>query len=331
MDIRNFKKNKFNQKKFFTMIILFFIVLLLLYKIKHFFSTPPQEQILTGDVLSGQQLSSYKKWDKIRFAGNLSVDNHFPLYTHKIIRGTNVIGLKSTSINLNNYLGEIEIAGEIIDFEKDLPLIDVSIVKLAKPWLIIEGNSYLFIKDLLLFDFSEQQQLSANKSWKNISIYFNKTPIFDVERFLCSKIIQGKDCNSITESYLSSQKEFFNTEAGYTFYKHATKTWAVFDGNVFWYMFKNVLDETILDISNMVKIINKDYVVEHKKELIKEKCINATDSIKTIEFSKIWFNDPYFLIITIEGTSKNRKTYTCNITFDLRDEWTPTEVNFETE
>jgi len=52
-------------------------------------------------------------------------------------------------------------------------------------------------------------------------------------------------------------------------------------------MFKNVLDETILDISNMVKIINKDYVVEHKKELIKEKCINATDSIKTIEFSKI--------------------------------------------
>ena len=52
---------------------------------------------------------------------------------------------------------------------------------------------------LLQFDFTEQAQLSANKSGKNISIYFNKAPVFDVERFLCSKILKDKDCNSIVE------------------------------------------------------------------------------------------------------------------------------------
>ena len=331
MDIRNFRKNKFNQKKFLTTFIVVLIVIFFFYKIKNFFFNPPQEQIWTGDIFSGQQLSSYKKWDKIRFAGSLSVDNHFPLYTHTIIRGPDVIWLKSTTINLNNYVWDIEIVGEIIDFDKNLPIVDVAIVKLTKPWLVIKGNTYLFIKDLLYLDFNDQLQLSANKSGKNITIYFNKAPVFDVERFLCSKILQDKDCNYIIEGYLSSQKEFFNTEAWYTFYKHADKTWAVFDGNIFWYMFKNIEDDMILDISNMVKIVNKDFVVENKKDLIKEKCANADDILKTIGFSKAGFNDPYFLMISVEGTTSHRKPCTCNITFDLRNEWTPTEVNFETE
>jgi len=147
-------------------------------------------------------------------------------------------------------------------------------------------------------------QLSADKSGKNITIYFNKTPVFDAERFLCSKIQQDKDCNYIVEGYLSSQKEFFNTEAGYTFYKHASKTWAVFDGNIFGYMFKKVEDETLLDISNMIKIVNKDFVITNKKDIIKARCKNADDGLKTIEFSKVGFNDPYYLMISIEG-----KTY----------------------
>ena len=329
MDIRNFKRNKLKKKKFFMTIVVILIVIFLFYKIKHFLAAPAQEEVWTWEVFSGQQVGSYKKWDRIRFAGSLSVDNHFPLYTHTIIRGADVIGVKSTSINLNNYVWNLEIVGEIIDFDKNLPIVDVAIVKLAKPWLIIKWNSYLFVKDLLLFDFTDQPQLSADKSGKNITINFNKELVFNVERFLCSKILQDKDCNYIIESYLSSQKEFFNTEAWYTFYKHATKTWAVFDGNIFGYMFKNIEDDTILDISNMVKIVNKDFVVQNKKDIIKEKCRNADDALKTIEFSKVGFNDPYFLMATVEGTTKNKKQFTCNITFDLWDEWTPTDVNFK--
>lgn len=312
-------------------IFMIIIIFLLFYKVRHFFSNPSQEEIWTWEVYSWQHIASYKAWDRIQFAGALSVDNHFPLYTHKIVRGTDVIGVKSTSINLNNYVWDIEIVGEIIDFEKWMPVVDVAIIKLAKPWLVIKGNSYLFIKDLILFDFTDQAQLSANKSGKNITIYFNKDSAFDVERFLCSKILQDKDCNSIIEGYLSSQKEFFNSDAGYTFYKHATKTRAVFDGNIFGYMFKNITDDTILDISDMVKIVNKDFIVENKGDLIKEKCANAEDSLNTIEFSRVGFNDPYFLMISVEGTTKNKKKFTCNITFDLRNEWTPTETTFTVE
>jgi hypothetical protein len=139
----------------------------------------------------------------------------------------------------------------------------------------------------LFFDFTDQPQLSANKTGKNIIISFDKQVLFAVERFLCSKILQDKDCNSIIESYLSSQKEFFNTEAGYTFYKHTTKAWAVFDGNIFGYMFKNIDDDTMLDVSTMVKVVNKDFVTEMKKELIKEHCKNTDGGLKTIEFSKV--------------------------------------------
>jgi len=89
------------------------------------------------------------------------------------------------------------VVGEIVEIYKGMPIVDVAVMKLATAGLIIKGNSYLFIKDLIFLDFAEQQQLSANKSGKNITIYFNKEPVFDIERFLCSKILQDKDCNSI--------------------------------------------------------------------------------------------------------------------------------------
>ncbi|MBU0627255.1 hypothetical protein KKG31_05620 [Patescibacteria group bacterium] len=43
------------------------------------------------------------------------------------------IGVKSTSINLNNHLGEIEIVGIIEDFDKGFPIVDINIIKLSKP------------------------------------------------------------------------------------------------------------------------------------------------------------------------------------------------------
>lgn len=313
------------------MLVVIFITVLIFYKIKHYFADPYQEEILTEGIFSGQAISSYKEGDKIKFVGTLSVDNHFPLYTHTIIRGTDVVWVKSASINLNNYIWDVEIVGEIVAFDTSLPIVDVEILKLGTQWLIIKGNSYFFIKDLLLFDFNDQIQLSADKSGKNIIINFNKAPLFNVERFLCSKILQDKDCNSIIGNYLKDQKEFFNTAAWYTFYKHDLKTWTVFDGNIFGYMFKNVEDNMLLDLSNMVYIVNKDFIIKNKKDLIKEKCFNADDAIDTIEFSKVGFTDPYFLTISVEGVTRNGKKYGCNITFDLWDERTPTEVNFDVE
>jgi len=102
----------------------------------------------------------------------------------------------------------------------------------------------------------------------------------------------------------------------------------VFDGNIFGYMFKNIADETVLDISTMVKIVNKDFVIANKKQLIKDKCVNGNDGLKTIDFSKVSFTDPYFLMVSVEGESKNKKDCVCDVTFDLRNEWTPTAVQF---
>lgn len=329
MDIRNVRKKRVPKKRLFIILLLLFGGIFFLYQIKSYFTANTQEEVWTWEIFSGQQITSHKKWERIKFAGNLTVDNHFPLYTHIITRWLETIGLKSPSINLNDYLWEVEIVWNIIDIAKGVPVVEVEILKLAKPWLIIKENSYLFIKDLIFFDFNEQQQLSANKSGKNIGIYHDKIPIFDVERFLCSKILKDKDCNEIIESYLRGQKEFFNSSRWYTFYKQNNKNWAVFDGNIFGYMFKNIEDDILLDISNMVKIINKDFVLANKKDLIKKICHNTEDKLKNIEFSRVWFNDPYFLVINIEWTTSDQKKCTCNVTFDLWDEWNPKDVQFE--
>ena len=257
------------------------------------------------------------------------MDNHFPSYTHILEGNDQKIGVKSTSINLNNYLWDIEAVGEIIDFDKWLPVVDINILKLAKPGLIIKGNIYLFIKDLLYFDFSQQSQLSANKSGKDISVYFNEEPVFSVERFLCSKILTDKNCNSIVENYLGSQKSFFTSSWGYAFYKHAENTWTVFDGNIFGYMFKHTKDDTLLDLSNMIRIVNKNFVLSNKENVVYEQCKNESDSLKKITYTKIGFTDPYYLALTVEWMTTANKEVTCTVTFDLWDERHPIKTQFE--
>ena len=328
MDIRNFKKKKHDKKRFMSFFGIVLLLIIIFGPIKNYFSANPDDLAGTWELITGKQLHDYAKWDKIQFWWVLSVDNHFPVYTHIITRGSEKLGVKSVSTNLNDYLGNIEIVGKIVDNDKWMPIADVEIVKLAKPWLIIKWNTYLFIKDLLYLDFSEQSQLAANKSGKNMTIYFNKEPLFTIERFLCSKILKDKDCNSIIESYLRSQKEFFMSDQWYSFYKHADKTRAVFDGNIFGYMFKNVEDTTILDISNMVKIVNKDFIVNNKKDLIYQTCANDDDVAQNITFSKAWFNDPYYLTITVEGDTEHKEKYECYITFDLRNERKITDSAF---
>lgn len=304
------------------------VILIVSLQIKNYLQNSWDQNFWSWDVFSWGSAKDLIVWQKIIFAGNMDIDNHFPVYTHSIYRWGTQIGLRSSSINLNNYTGEIEVAGLVLEIYKWIPIIDVSVVKLEKPGLIVKWNTYTFIKDLIYFDFSDQVQLSANKSWKNISIYFEKEPVFSLERFLCSKIITDKDCNQIIETYITAKKEFFNSSLGYVYYKISDSQWALFDWNLFGYIFRNTDDNTLLDMSSMIKIINKNFVLANKYELIKEKCKNDEYKVKDISFSKLWFNDPYYVVMTVEGSTKSKKDYSCSITFDLWNERAVKDVDF---
>lgn len=256
----------------------------------------------------------------INFAWEINAENNFPLYTHKITnKQGNTIFLKSSSINLNSYSGKLEIFGEIKDIRKDIPIIEVSALKFADQGLIIKNNIYFFVKDLLYLDFWNQPQLSAKKEKKEIQIFYEKQKVSSIERFLCSRVLRQRDCTYLIEDYSNNQKENFDSYRWYTYYKHGTGLRTVFDETMFWYVFKDIEEETMLNLSTIIRIVDKKFIISNKRNTIKEACNDKGEDNIQIENSIVQYDDNNQVHISAKS-SKTGKT--CKVTFDMRNERT---------
>lgn len=281
---------------------------------------------------STPQDAMYTLWASHTFSGKIVVDNNFPTYTHSIIAqdGTK-IWLKSSTINLNAYVDQnLEVAGRVKKYFKVTPVVEVDTIKLPEQWLIINANRYMFVNDLMYLDFSTQPQLSASKSWNDIQVWFNEDPVVSVERFVCSKILKTRDCTYLIANYIETNKDNFESYRAYTFYKHGTGFWTTFDDNQFGFLFKDITDDMVLDISNMFRIVNKSFVIENKLDLIKDTCKNDFAQLRTVDSNEwtLTYHDPYTIILGVQWTDKKWEPATCRITFDVRNNWNVTDVQF---
>jgi len=280
-------------------------------------TTPPDAMYTLGATLT--------------FSGKIVVDNNFPNYTHSIINAEGKkIGLKSSTINLNAYIDKkVELVGRVKKYLKLTPILDVDTIKLSDQWLIITANRYFFVKELMYLDFSTQPQLRASKSWNNIQVWFNDSLVVNIERFVCSKILKSRDCTYLIGDYIKNNKDNFESYRSYTFYKHGTWFWATFDDNQFGYLFKDISDDMILDISNMFKIVNMDFVIANKLSLVKSSCQNDFAQLSSISSEwTIAYHDPYTVILGLQWLDKKKNPATCRITFDIRNDRNVTDVQF---
>jgi hypothetical protein len=277
-------------------------------KMINFAYTKIEKIQLKQSIVVGQQIS---------FQGEIESKNNFPLYTHKL---TNTEGktifIKSSKNNLNKYTGEIEIYGEVKEIKHDTPVVEVQAIKFPEQGLVIKENNYLFVNDRLYLDFSSQSPLSAKKEGKEIQILYNDERIADIEFFLCSKVFKQKDCSSLVETYRTNEKENFDSYRGYTYYKQWTWLRMLLHETSFGYIFKNIEEKDILDLSNIIRIVDEEFVFENKKEIITTQCENIGKPIsKSAKPRSIEYEDT-IVHLTI-GNDDNTE---CSVSLDMWNE-----------
>lgn len=268
----------------------------------------------------------------LTFSGKLVSDNNFPNYTHSIMtQDGNKVGLKSTTINLNAYVDKkITLVGTVKKYFKITPVVEITTLKFADQWLILKDNRYFFVNDLLYLDFSTQPQLSATKSGADIVVLFNEAPVVNIERFACSKILKTRDCTYLITNYIQSNKDNFESYRAYTFYKHSTWFWTTFDDNLYGFLFKNISDDMVLDISNMFRMVNKQFVIENKMDSIQSTCQDAFSELHTIDSTEweLSYKDPYMITVDLKWTDKKKNPATCRITFDVWNDWEIFDIEY---
>lgn len=260
--------------------------------------------------------------------GKVEEDNNFPLYTHKM-NDKRDYGLKGSQINLNKFIDlKVEIEGTVTSMKRDLPIIDVKTIKIPDQNLIIQNNRYFFTNDLIELDFSQDFDLQASYSWEFIEILFDDLPIVKVKNFICSKISDSQDCETLAINYKYEDRENFISYLWHTFYRHDNKNWITFNDNVFGYLFKPDEDQTLLDISHMINIINNETIMTNKSDLLYQRCRSEDDRYKELRIESIVHNWPKSIIVNIEWITENNKDADCSISFDLRNNWEITDTSF---
>lgn len=310
MLIRNFQKKR-NFRKLTKNILIIVIGAIIVFKVTNFV----YYEITKDSNLNWQQ--------ELSFYWEISVENNFPLYTHKIsnTKGDYVF-LKSSYINLNSYSGYLEVFGKINEIRSWTPILDVESLKFPDQWLVLKNNNYLFVKDMIYLQFEQQTDLSAIRDDKEIHIYYDNRKIGSIERFVCSRALRQKDCSYLIEDYSNSQKDNFDSYWWYTYYKHWTGLRTMFDWKIFGYIFKDIEEENMLNLSHLIRLIDSNFVVANKKDILTESCNKIWANINQIGHTSIQYDDNNEIIVIIDID----KDKSCKNTINIRDQRTITNT-----
>jgi len=329
MVIRNINKWKPSIKKLVFITILLTLVIFALVKI---FSLPSQDEALLENI---PDLPSYVEWEHVIASWKLRLDNNFPYYTHILdVSETEKFGLKSTHINLNNYTGVVEVEWSIGTIVKSLPVINLETLKLFDSNLIIKDNSYFFVDDLLYFDFADQNWFSVIKTGNTIKILFQDLLILTIERTVCNQVIETQNCDYIAGILKDKGIERFTSYLNHDFYRYGTGGSRItFNKDIYSYIITPINQETMLDISSIMSILDSKYVMTKKQIIIADKCQQDGEKLDNSKISEIHMThnslQQITLILKWQTTANNKAI--CTLTLDLRDDRATKNLIFDIE
>ena len=326
--IRKLNKKKYWIKNLIFISIVIFLVIVLFFELISTMIAKKDKDINTKEL--SWNVKSYIIGEDITLEWKIySWENSD--YYDIILKSDIDYWLRSKDFDLKKFIWEYtEIKGKTYSFYKDLPIIDVTTIKIPNKNIIVEKNNYTFTKYLIRFKFNKQNELKADLSEDDsIEITYDWQPVATIEIFLCNKINKVQDCESLAMNYKYSNKDFFDSYWWYKFYRYDEKAWITFNDDMFGYIFKNIDDETMLDLSSTIEIINKEFVLTNKKTVILDECQTNWESTNQIDDSKLEPKKERLLSLTIQGETNKKRRSTCEITFDLRNSRKPEKISLE--
>ncbi len=256
-------------------------------KIEQFFGLSLEQTEYSSDFVLGEEIS---------VEGLLTQDWDFITHTHKLSTlSSGVFGLKSKTINLNQYSGTVLVEGFVDTEHQWLYIIDVTKIIAQTDEEVLTGDlltgaivghylpqAWIY----LLPSFFENYTLvsTGNNVIKITSLTTNET--INIDYFLCKKWNSNTDCKQLSTTFADSNEKTFTTQYGTVFYKLSeVKSWFFNNQELFGYFINNTSEEEILKLSSFLILPTAEYiknVVEPKiSSLCKEGNIVMNSVTKT--------------------------------------------------
>jgi len=252
----------------------------------------------------------------IQAKGLIKQDNNFPIHTHSLVlENQAIIWLRSTKINLNNFLDDYDIFGVIHNINKWVPSVDVVWMRNNSKEIFIKDNIYTYINKKIVINLENLPTIYTYPNNNTISIISDKETILKIKHISCKK---EKDCLWYTQD---SQTERFTSTIGHTFYKKEEWIWRLKHENKDIYVLEGD-DDDIIDFSSVIELLDSTYIVKKHQDDIFKICNELENIWKAdieIESKKV--------LLTTEWTNTKNETIRCKVSFDIRNDIWITNVS----
>jgi len=259
----------------------------------------PQDAII---IIEQDEDIGYTSWKIIN-------NNNFPLYTHQLIDNTTTqknIYLKSTTINLNDFIKPATIKWKITESNRKNIIVDVH--KIQTNDSIFDWNEYVFSQKELAVNIwlIQWSSLISYDTW--ISIYFDNTPIFTIKTHKCNTENDSMVCQT-AENQRSWYEQKTQNSYGYEFIKLNNARYLEYNTNIHQITFIQDEETELLDI---IQPLNVWFIVEKYENNLQDICdevISVQESSIQITWNIIKYSEKWLTTLYQENE--------CKVTIDL--------------
>ena len=260
----------------------------------------------------------------VSLTGEIVQNGDYITYTHTITTTDyGVVGIKSKTIDLNQYSGIVLVQWVVEKKQNDLFIVEVTSASGAASmgtWTIsnvmTQEGTYITAAGVYLpYAFGNAYSLDGYTSneikVKNLTTNQNIV----IEYFACKAGDPNKDCAQLVKNFASSSDNAFTNANGDKFYKSAeSNSWFMTNSNFYGYYINNAPDQEARDLANAIIIVNKEYAEKTLLPKVISLCTDGNSAMQSATAHTLWI-DMNGLFLQIQWPTANGPAQ-CKIILD---------------
>ena len=275
-----------------------------------------------------EQNSDFSLWQEIYLQWEIRADWDIFTHTHTI-NDVNywIIGIKSDSINLSDYVWFVELTGVVEKFSQWNPIVKVrqlsgtmSDVEEGDTNIVLDENSGVYILwagiQFLPSFFDEYVLLNE---WENGEIRIQNIETEEeivLNYFRCNPSDPNRNCKWLTETFENNQAQSFTTSEEDKYYKQSeVQSWFVANGDWRWIFINDVPDDVVYKLKDLMKFANEKNMKEWIRSRAMKICQWSWEKLQSITDSDISLKQEW-LVVTVSWDGLE-KQMSCQILVDF--------------
>ena len=253
-----------------------------------------------------EQISTWllNVWDDVSFTWVINSNGDIINYTHTInLLDLGEVGLKSSKINLSNYVDEVYIEWIVERIYQWVPIVSVDTIyslnlgdELLEEDMTWNNNDFKYLPNIGIYLGSDFfQKYSLLNLWEGWILKIKNSDtnqIINLNYFKCSKSNNNQNCDRFNEMFSESSAQKFVDWYSVNYYKQLdVQSWFFSNDSFFGYFINDTEDVLVKNLVKDIQVINKRFIEKNILNKIDLLCWESGKGIKTMKSNNVVVNN----------------------------------------